>query len=260
MATQKRSRKSNTLPVPVLVQVHGQQLFTTSLIVAEGCKLDHKEAIATVRKFKSDFEELSPLAFESRKGEALPQGGFAKSTEYAILNEDQATYLIMSFRNTPIVRQFKLALVKDFRRVKTELERIKFQQQEPIWQQQRLTGKTARLELTDGIKEFVEYAKAQGSQNAERYYQIITKMEYRALFLVEKAVGHGFRDTLTALQNANLTAAENIAQKALRDGMKEGMHYKAIFPIAKVRVEQFATLIQIQPALTRDDPQLTLAA
>ena len=37
------------------------------------------------------FEEFGPLAFETRKGKALPQGGFAKATEYALLNEQQAT-------------------------------------------------------------------------------------------------------------------------------------------------------------------------
>ncbi len=103
-------------PVTNIVQIRDQQALTTSLIVAEHCELAHKQVIALVRKYQSDFEELGPLAFETRKGEALPQGGFAKATEYALLNEDQATYLITLFRNTTIVRRFKLALVKAFRK------------------------------------------------------------------------------------------------------------------------------------------------
>jgi phage regulator Rha-like protein len=258
MAAKKSSSKSRHSFVSHLVETRGKQVWTTSLAVAEGCKLDHRTVIQTIRKHHIHFDEFGPCTFEMRVVDRKQGGG--TPIEYAILNEDQATFAITLFRNNETVIKFKIALVKAFRKAINELERIRQQQQEPIWQQQRLTGKTARLELTDGIKEFVEYAKAQGSQNAERYYQNITKMEYRALFMVEKAVGKEFRDTLTALQNANLTAAENIAQKALRDGMKDGMHYKAIFPIAKARVEQFATLIQLQPALTRDYPQLALAA
>ncbi|CAK0782127.1 hypothetical protein CCP4SC76_810003 [Gammaproteobacteria bacterium] len=108
--------------ISTLVEIHGQQALTNSITVAEGCELEHKEAIATVRKYQSDFEELGPLAFETRLARRKQGGGIP--TEYAILNEDQATYLIMSFRNTPIVRRFKLALVKAFRKAINEINRL----------------------------------------------------------------------------------------------------------------------------------------
>lgn len=107
-----------------IVEIRGQQATTTSLAIAEGCKLAHKQVIAMVRKYRSEFEELGPVAFETRKGEALPQGGYAKATEIAVLNEDQATYLITLFRNTLIVRRFKLRLVKEFRRALNEIARL----------------------------------------------------------------------------------------------------------------------------------------
>ncbi len=107
-----------------IVSIRGRQATTTSEAIATGCKLAHKQVIAMVRKYRSEFEELGPLAFETRKGEALPQGGYAKATEIAILNEDQATYIITLFRNSPIVRRFKLALVKAFRKALNEIARL----------------------------------------------------------------------------------------------------------------------------------------
>lgn len=248
MATQKRSRKSNTLPVPALVQVHGQQLFTTSLIVAEGCKLEHKEAIATVRKFKSDFEELGRLAFESRKGEALPQGGFAKSTEYAILNEDQATYLIMSFRNTPIVRRFKLALVKEFRRVKTELERIKQQQLNPDWQQQRLESRVEFRLMNATLQMIREH---QGKETKPHHYTNEARLINFALTGEFKPVDR------TALNAADLAL---LAKLELKNTVLIGC--KVDYADRKTALQQYAVDLRTprQPALTRDRQQLALAA
>ena len=47
----------------------------------------------------------------------MTAGGEQKQ-EIARLNESQATYLITLFRNTDIVRQFKLELVKEFWRMR----------------------------------------------------------------------------------------------------------------------------------------------
>lgn len=245
MATQKRSRKSNTLPVPALVQVHGQQLFTTSLIVAEGCKLEHKEAIATVRKFKSDFEELGRLAFESRKGEALPQGGFAKSTEYAILNEDQATYLIMSFRNTHIVRRFKLALVKEFRRVKTELERIRQQQLNPDWQQQRLEARVEFRLMNATLKMVREH---QGKKTAEHHYTNEARLINFALTGDFKPIDR------TAMNAADLALLAKLELKnTLLMGLGQTYHDR------KAALHKYAAEWRT-PALNRENPPLALAA
>ncbi len=98
-----------------LVEVHGEKLTTTSLIIATNCDLQHKNVIALIRKFQSDFEELGRVAFETRP--FMTAGGEQKQ-EIARLNESQATYLITLFRNTDIVRQFKLELVKEFWRMR----------------------------------------------------------------------------------------------------------------------------------------------
>jgi phage antirepressor YoqD-like protein len=87
---------------------------TTSEAIAEGVGNPHKSVIQLIRQNASDLEEFGPLAFEMRKGEALPQGGFAKATEYALLNEQQSTLLLTYMRNNDVVRAFKKQLVRAF--------------------------------------------------------------------------------------------------------------------------------------------------
>lgn len=108
-----------------LVHVNHGKVFTNTLVIAEQCKVGHETVIGHVRKHKKRFEELDPIRFEIAKGKKLAQGGFAKSTEYAELTEDQATVLITMLRNTDVVLDFKFALVKAFRKAINEINRIK---------------------------------------------------------------------------------------------------------------------------------------
>ncbi|MPW29298.1 hypothetical protein F9L16_09830 [Agarivorans sp. B2Z047] len=67
---------------------------TTSINIAEGVGNPHKSVIQLIRSNEPDLSEFGPIAFEMRKGKPLPQGGFGKATEYALLNEQQATLLL----------------------------------------------------------------------------------------------------------------------------------------------------------------------
>lgn len=111
-----------------LVQTHGQQAFTTSLAIAtyipverknkqtgvvEEYERDHKDVIALIRKYQSDFEEFGQLTFETA---VVSAKGAGQATEYAVLSEDQATYLVTLFTNSASVRKFKIRLVKEFRK------------------------------------------------------------------------------------------------------------------------------------------------
>ena len=103
-------------------------------------------------------------------------------------------------------------------------------------------GKITRQEETDTIKEFVEYAKLQGSTKAEMYYQNISKMENKGLFLIEEKFKN-IREVLTGQQLQVLCSADQIVINALNDGMKNKMNYKEIYILAKERIEVFASII-----------------
>ena len=104
-----------------LVKISGDQLVTTTQAVASGTENEHASVIKLVRTYQGDLEEFGPIGFETRKGSPLPQGGFGKATEYAVLNEDQAALLITYMRNNAIVRRFKIELVRSFGEMRRHL-------------------------------------------------------------------------------------------------------------------------------------------
>jgi Rha family phage regulatory protein len=215
---------------------HGEP-WTTSLVIAAEFGLPHKNVLRAIDGLVEDgtidrlnFEPISYTDEMNREQRAYR------------LNE-RAALTSMPFIGGRKSREGQKRLVDGFLAMRKELTRLTIQKQDAFWQQKRTEGKVARLALTDAVQDFVEYAHAQGSSNARMYYQNITKMEYRALFLIGKAIGDHFRDTLTAIQNSYLTTAESLAQRALREGMAGTLHYKEIYALAKERVEQFAAML-----------------
>ena len=128
-----------------------------SVTIAEGVQVQHKNVVELIRKYTPDFEAFGPIAFETRKGKPLPQGGFAKATEIAWLNEDQTTLLFTFLKNTEIARKLKLTLVKAFRAVRDELAKA---QQKAIAIPQSLP-EALRLaaDLAEKNQQLIEQAK-----------------------------------------------------------------------------------------------------
>ena len=97
-----------------LVELRHAEPMTTSLVVAEGVTMEHKSVIQLVRHHVEHLEDFGPIAFEMRKGTPLPQGGYSKPTEFAWLNEGQSLFLLTLMRNSPVVVEFKKALIRAF--------------------------------------------------------------------------------------------------------------------------------------------------
>lgn len=85
---------------------------TTSLVIANGVNLQHKNVLSLIRKNIDDLQEFGSLAFKTRVMRTDGKGG--QQAEIAYLNEQQATLLITYLRNSEIVKKFKKSLVKAF--------------------------------------------------------------------------------------------------------------------------------------------------
>lgn len=92
-----------------MVYANGNKPVTTTLAIAGGINKPHATIIKLIRAHHEDFEEFGSVRFEIR---VSGRGG--SPVTFAILNEQQATLLMTYQRNTPIVRKFKVALVKAF--------------------------------------------------------------------------------------------------------------------------------------------------
>lgn len=85
---------------------------------------------------------------------------------------------------------------------------------------------------TDQIKLFVEYARKQGSQNADRYYVLYTN-------LINKRLGipSGGRDKANQETLLRLKSLETVVELHLATLMKEELPYKKIYQEVKRFIE-----------------------
>lgn len=119
-----------------------------------------------------------------------------------------------------------------------EMECLLLQKQTQDWQTARQLGKLTRRSETDVIKEFIEYAKQQGSKNADKYYINFSK-------LANEIAGVDGRELASARQLSNLDLVENILLNCIKEGIAKNLTYKAIYQFCKDRLENVARLAYI---------------
>lgn len=219
-----------------IVTIHEGEGRAGTVLIAEGFDRRHEQVVRLVKKYRSQFEEISTLKVFIKKGKTKPFEEF-------LLTEDQFFFLGTLFKNTAVAVEFKLRLVKEFSRCRKELEKALGQKGDQVWDQARLTGKTLRKLETGTIQEFIAYAKSQGGskKGCDMYYSNITRMMNGLLFICEGKFKN-LRDVLTPCQLMTVGSAEQVINKSLRDDMENNIHYKTIYQNVKHKVEVFAEL------------------
>ena len=81
-------------------------------IIAQNTDNEARSVRLLIENHLNDFEEFGVLSFEMTKPLNTDLGGRPSKIYY--LNEPQATLLLTYLQNTPIVREFKKELVKEF--------------------------------------------------------------------------------------------------------------------------------------------------
>ena len=94
---------------------------------------------------------------------------------------------------------------------------------------------------TDEIKRLVEYAKSQGSKNADKYYITFSKLANKAVGLDSRQ-----RDSATAKQLNNLILIENIINNVIKDGIASAISYKKIYQDCKNRINSFLSVAYLE--------------
>jgi phage regulator Rha-like protein len=215
-----------------LVTVKRNDVFTDSMVIAQGTGVEHRKIKAAIRKNQKHLEEFGGL---SAPHQAENNVGRGRPETYYLLNEQQATFLITLLKNTEVVVGFKKELVKQFYKMRN----ILLQKQTSDWVETRRAGKLTRKSETDVIKELTQYAAEQGSANSEKLYMVYSK-------LANRTVGVSDRELATILQINNLSLAEGIILHCIKQGMAEGKHYKEIYQDSKARLELFKDIALIE--------------
>lgn len=106
-------------PFPLVTAVDGEPR-ASSEVIARGVKVQHKNVMALVRRYHLNLEQFGSLAFETRPRSKGSHGG--GDVEFALLNEHQAALIISFMRNSPEVVDFKVRLIREFFRMRDELQ------------------------------------------------------------------------------------------------------------------------------------------
>lgn len=148
------------------------------------------------------------------------------------MNRDGFSLLAMGFTGEKAL-EWKIKYIQAF----NEMERQLVEHNSSHWQQTRLESKNIRKMETDEIKQLVAYAKAQGSEHAERYYTLFSKLANKAV-----GIGKDQREQLSVRQLNNLTLVEQIIGEVIRQGMAADLYYKEIYKACSDRLGQFQVI------------------
>lgn len=151
-----------------------------------------------------------------------------------LMNRDGFTFLVMGFTGKK-ANEWKWQYIKAF----NQMEKFIREKQTKIWIETRKAGKLTRKAETDTIKNLVEYAKAQGSQHADKLYMTYSK-------LANKMAGVSKRDEATVTQLNNLSLMEHIILCVIDSGIVTGKHYKEIYQDCKRRLETVKDLAYLE--------------
>ncbi len=113
---------------PLVTSIDGEARAST-IVIARGVEQQHASIIKLLRKHIQDLEAFGHVDFKSEVVNRRQGGGSLR--EYAMLNEHQASLLIAFMRNSPRVVAFKVALIREFFRMRDELQR----REQGLWAQ-----------------------------------------------------------------------------------------------------------------------------
>lgn len=213
-----------------LVFLQKDEVLTDSLSVAEYFHKQHKHVLEKIENiFADDSAQFSAQCF--KKSHYKDSSG--KTNIKYLMNRDGFTFLVMGFTGKK-ANQWKWDYIKAF----NSMEAIIREKSTTIWLETRNQGKLTRKAETDVIKELVEYAKDQGSMHSQMLYMTYSK-------LANAMAGISKRDNASVTQLNNLSIFENIILTIIRNGMSEGLGYKEIYQVCKLRCEQAKEIAMI---------------
>lgn len=224
-----------------LIEVHGQKLLTTSLVIAEQFEKRHDRIIRKIESgFNSENKEISAFTrLNFGVSEYLDSSG--KRNKYYKMTEEGFAEIAMSLTGEK-AKLIRIKFLSEFKLMQKELSRIREQRLTVDWQEARANSKCIRSTLSQVVQAYERLADKQGGEKIDKhgknvgrhYYDTITKMIYKQLF------GDGalknIRDKLDALQLQFLTICESSCAHEIQRLVDIELEYHAIYHECKKRV------------------------
>lgn len=219
-----------------LVFLKGNTPITNSLVIAEGTGNQHESIIRLIHKHQEIIERWGKIYFSDLKSGNKNGDLRGRPTQVAILNEQQATFLITLLKNTDIVVDFKAELVDQFYKMREILTR----RQNEEWREARQLSATELRKLTDTIRDVLipQMEKEGASEAAKRWvYKNYVSMIQKIL-----GIKKGTRNELPASLLYELGKVEDMTRVVIRGLVAAGTASKQIYGNAKIKIEGYAQL------------------
>jgi phage regulator Rha-like protein len=232
-----------------LVIIKNNEVYVDTDVLAKKLNRQHKVIYNLVNVYKEELQMLGVLHFENVPNSGEKGGGTKKIYS---LNKKQYIFLITNMRTKAseldTVMKAKLEIADQFVNMENWILSQKTMKANEEYKLSRGKSILGRKQETDTIKEFIEYAKSQGSQSADKYYMIFSKMENSAFFiLLEKF--KNVREILSIDQLSKIIIADMIVKQAIVEGMQQKLFYKDIFQLAKKRVVELSNSLGFKEIL-----------
>ena len=226
------------------------QIWTTSLDVAEKFGKQHKNVLRDIRDLECQDKDFYWLNFEPIIREV--QGG---QSEYYIISRDGFSLLAMGFTGKEAI-QWKIKFLKAFKLMEEGIEELrkrllqKERQVNKEYKQLKADNTAARRIGTDAIQKWVDYAVEHGTKNPNRWYGLLTEFQYDAIIIpgghmeirrrkdeLKKKNGHDVltNEELLSLIMMNLT----FTGKAVDESLDMGGDYHKGSPMLNLLKEKF---------------------
>lgn len=176
-----------------------------SRILADHLGNGHKGAMALIEKYRDEFKGFGQLPFQKAVGQRLHGGG--NPERFALLNEDQAFFLLSLSRNSKRVVNLKAKLVQAFREARLVADQYR----------------TAYLPTYHGLHDQID-ALAAESSNRHHVHANINRLVNRAA-----GIEAGQRRAGLAMpEQAMLIVAQAVARNALQGAADHHEGYQRV--------------------------------
>lgn len=226
-----------------LVEVKKNEIYCDSSIVARKFELQHASIVRTIEKL---IQDLSELRVFSKHPKIMKEDRVYRGNPYTayLMNRPFFSLLVPKLKGKKAL-EWQIKFNDAFYEMEQQLFQLEKNKYDREWIDVRHKGKKTRIEETDIIKKFVEYAAKQGSKNSKFYYVHITNATYKALGLMVQRKPK-LRDIMNIYEISELLLAERIAKNSIKRYMDLGRNYKDIYESVKDDLVNFANGLRIE--------------
>lgn len=206
----------------LMIHERKEQAVVSSRTIAEHFEKEHKNVLQAVQNLMAENSAVKSMYYKASyetRGRKFP--------EY-LMNRDGFSLLVMGFTGAKAL-EWKIKYIEAFNRMETNIR----ERQSSEWLITRKQGKLIRRSETDTIACLVEYAKTQGSRNADKFY-----LTYSKLVNALVGIAAGKRDTVSFKTLSTIGFLEDMILHTIAEEIDKGTHYKNIYKICKSNGEQ----------------------